>query len=155
MSRILYYLLFLTTFSFSQTHTITGVVSDSINNPLESANIIALPKSENGTLKFAIADNKGRYRLELDKGVKYEVTASYISFIEEVLVVEPNSTLTTHNFKLKSTGQKLKEIVIRHEYKPIIVKKDTGITASVTFLPTSTSPSKTRTIIEKECSILI
>ena len=38
---------------------------------------------------------------------------------------------------------------------PFIVKKDTGITASVTFLPTSTSPSKTRTIIEKECSILI
>ncbi|MBM6498739.1 TonB-dependent receptor [Flavobacterium macrobrachii] len=125
MYRILYYLLFLTSFSFSQTHTITGVVSDSINNPLESANIIALPKSENGTLKFAIADNKGRYRLELDKGVKYEVTASYISFIEEVLVVEPNSTITTHNFKLKSTGQKLKEIVIKHEYKPIIVKKDT------------------------------
>ena len=49
-------LLLFSTFSFSQTHTITGVVSDSINNPLESANIIALPKSEKGTLKFAIAE---------------------------------------------------------------------------------------------------
>jgi hypothetical protein len=118
-------LLFICTFSFSQTHTITGVVSDSINNPLESANIIALPKSENAQLKFAIADNKGRYRLELDYNVKYEVTASYIGFNEQVLVVEPNSTITTHNFKLKSTGQNLKEIVIKHEYKPIIIKKDT------------------------------
>ena len=118
-------LFFICTFSFSQTHTITGVVSDSINNPLESANIIALPKSENAQLKFAIADNKGRFRLELDYNVKYEVTASYIGFNEQVLVVEPNSTITTHNFKLKSTGQNLKEIVIKHEYKPIIIKKDT------------------------------
>lgn len=38
---------------------------------------------------------------------------------------------------------------------PFIIKKDAGITASVTFRPTSTSPSKTRTITEKECSILI
>ena len=124
MLKILVLLLF-SIFSFSQTHTITGVVSDSINNPLESANIIALPKSENAQLKFAIADNKGRYKLELDQNVKYEVTASYIGYIEQLLVVEPNSTLTTHNFKLKSSGQQLKEIVIKHEYKPIVVKKDT------------------------------
>ncbi|MBM6500675.1 hypothetical protein [Flavobacterium macrobrachii] len=64
MQKILLFLLF-STFSFSQTHTITGVVSDSLNNPLESANIIALPKSENAQLKFAIADNKEKYRLKL------------------------------------------------------------------------------------------
>ena len=63
MTRILFFLF--CSISFSQTHTITGVVSDSINNPLESANIIALPKSENAQLKFAIADNKGRYKLEI------------------------------------------------------------------------------------------
>ena len=64
MLKILVLLLF-SIFSFSQTHTITGVVSDSLNNPLESANIIALPKSENAQLKFAIADNKEKYRLKL------------------------------------------------------------------------------------------
>jgi hypothetical protein len=64
MFRSLIFLL-ITTLSFSQTHTITGVVSDSLNNPLESANIIALPKSENAQLKFAIADNKEKYRLKL------------------------------------------------------------------------------------------
>ena len=61
----LYLFLLISTLSFSQTHTITGVVSDSLNNPLESANIIALPKSENAQLKFAIADNKEKYRLKL------------------------------------------------------------------------------------------
>lgn len=124
MKSTLFFLL-LTSFSFSQTKTITGVVSDTINNPLESANIIALPKSEKGTLKFAIADNKGRFRLELDENIPYEITASYIGYKEQVLVLEANSTITTHNFKLKATGEQLKEIVIKHEYKPIIVKKDT------------------------------
>ncbi|TDP61941.1 hypothetical protein [Flavobacterium dankookense] len=55
MYKLFIFLLF-SSLSFSQTHTITGVVSDSLNNPLESANIIALPKSENAQLKFAIAE---------------------------------------------------------------------------------------------------
>ncbi len=69
------FLLLISSFTFSQTHTITGVVSDSINVPLESANIIAKPLMENAQLKFAIADNKGRYCLELENAIKYEVTA--------------------------------------------------------------------------------
>ncbi|MDI1316711.1 hypothetical protein [Flavobacterium sp.] len=69
------FLLLISSFTFSQTHTITRVVSDSINVPLESANIIAKPLMENAQLKFAIADNKGRYCLELENAIKYEVTA--------------------------------------------------------------------------------
>jgi hypothetical protein len=123
----LFLMLFVSYLSFSQTYTITGVVSDDINKPLESANVIAKPLSEKASLKFAIADNKGRYRLELDKEVKYEITVSYISFAEEMFVLEPNSNVTAHDFKLKPTGEQLKEIVIKHEFKPIIFKKDTLI----------------------------
>lgn len=127
MHKILLYFLFFTTLSFSQTHTITGVVSDDGNKPLESANVIAKPLQEKASLKFAVADNKGRYRLELDKDVKYEITVSYISFVEEVFIFEPNSNIATHDFKLKGTGVELKEIVIKHVFKPIIIKKDTLI----------------------------
>lgn len=109
---------------FSQ-KTITGVVSDSINQPLESANLIAKPLQEKAGIKFAMADNKGRFRLELDNDVKYEIVVSYIGYTQEVLIVEPNSTIPTHNFKLKATGENLKEIIIKHEFKPIIIKKDT------------------------------
>ncbi|SHI75920.1 carboxypeptidase regulatory-like domain-containing protein [Flavobacterium terrae] len=123
--RILIFLLLSTFFSFSQTKTITGIVSDTLNKPLENANIIANPFTKEAQLKFAIADNKGRYRLELEKEVKYEVTVSYIGYKEEVIIIEPNSTITLHNFILKSTGQQLKEIVIKHEYKPVVIKKDT------------------------------
>ena len=126
MLRILFFLFF-ASLSYSQTRTFTGVVSDHVNQPLESANVIAKPVQEKANLKFAIADNKGRYRLELDKEVKYVITVSYISFIEEVFILEANATVTTHDFKLKSSGEQLKEIIIKHEFQPIVIKKDTLI----------------------------
>ena len=80
---LIFFLLFSLT-SFSQ-KTITGVVSDSLNQPLESANLIAKPLQEKAGIKFAMADNKGRFRLELDNEVKYEIVVSYIGYTEEIL----------------------------------------------------------------------
>ncbi|MDD3004687.1 carboxypeptidase-like regulatory domain-containing protein [Flavobacterium sp.] len=124
MPKFLLFILLFSLSAFSQ-KTITGVVSDTLNQPLESANLIAKPLQEKAGIKFAMADNKGRFRLELDNEVKYEIVVSYIGYTEAILIVEPNSSSTTHNFKLKATGEKLKEIIIKHEFKPIIVKKDT------------------------------
>ena len=45
---------------FSQTKNFTGVVSDTLKIPLESANITAKPLQEQAQLKFAIADNKAQ-----------------------------------------------------------------------------------------------
>lgn len=81
---LFFLILFVSPTGFSQSHTITGVVSDDSNKPLESANVIAKPLREKASLKFA-ADNKGRYRLELDKEVAHEITVSYIGFVEEML----------------------------------------------------------------------
>ncbi len=122
---ISFLILFASFISFAQTRTITGVVSDDANIPLENANIIAKPLQEKASLKFAIADNKGRYRLELETDVKYEITVSYIGFTDEILIVESNSTINAYDFKLKPTGEILKEIIIKYEYQPVVIKKDT------------------------------
>ncbi|MDN3674885.1 TonB-dependent receptor [Flavobacterium branchiarum] len=127
MNKLVLLLFFYSVFSFSQTKTFEGIVSDETNKPLESSNVIAKPLQEKASLKFAIADNKGRYRLELEKNVKYEITVSYIGFLEEVFILEPESEKKSHDFKLKFSGENLKEIVIKHDFKPIIVKKDTLI----------------------------
>ncbi len=84
MSKYLLFLL-ISLSAFSQ-KTITGVVSDSLNQPLESANLIAKPLQEKAGIKFAMADNKGRFRLELDNQVKYEIVVSYIGYTEQVLI---------------------------------------------------------------------
>ena len=85
MSKYLIFFLLISLSAFSQ-KTITGVVSDSINQPLESANLIAKPLQEKAGIKFAIADNKGRFRLEHDNQVKYEIVVSYIDYTERILI---------------------------------------------------------------------
>ncbi len=106
---------------------LTGVVQDTLMQPLENANVIARPLSESASLKFAIADHKGRYKLELDRAVAYEIKVSYIGYQENVLNFEAGSQLTQHDFTLVSTGIALNEVVINHKYEPVIVKKDTLI----------------------------
>ena len=85
MPKFLLLFLLISLSAFSQ-KTITGVVSDSLNQPLESANLIAKPLQEKAGIKFAMADNKGRFRLELDNQVKYEIVVSYIGYTEQVLI---------------------------------------------------------------------
>ena len=102
-------------------------MKDSLGNPLQNANIIAKPLVEKQGLKFAIADHLGRYKLELEKDVPYEVRVSYLGFVEEILNLPANFSQKEHHFKLKENGQELKEITITYDYKPVVVKKDTLI----------------------------
>lgn len=127
MIRFLIVFVFFTISSFSQTKFFEGTISDDTNKPLEAANIIAKPLNDKASLKFAISDNKGRYKLELDKNVKYEIIASYIGYRDQIIIIEQDSQKISHDFKLESTGENLKEIVIKHELKPVVVKKDTLI----------------------------
>ena len=125
MPKSLILLLLFPILSFSQ--TLTGTVKDSLGNPLQNANVIAKPLVEKQRLKFAIADHLGRYKLELEKEVPYEVRVSYLGFKEKILNLPANFSQKEHHFKLTENGQQLKEIVINYEYKPVIVKKDTLI----------------------------
>jgi len=125
MQRALLLFLLFPIISLSQ--TLTGTVKDSLDNPLQNANVIAKPLVEKQGLKFAIADHLGRYKLELEKEVPYEVRVSYLGFQEEILTLPVNFTIREYAFKLKETGQELKEIIINYEYQPVVVKKDTLI----------------------------
>ncbi|MCU0350453.1 MAG: carboxypeptidase-like regulatory domain-containing protein, partial [Flavobacterium sp.] len=102
-------------------------MKDTTGNPLANANVIAKPLVDNKGLKFAIADNLGRYKLEFEKETPYEVRVSYLGFQEEILNLPANFTQKEHHFKLQESGIALNEIVINYEYKPVIVKKDTLI----------------------------
>lgn len=144
-SIILFLLFSLTT--FSQTKVFTGTVMDSLNVPLESANVLARSVDNSGSFKFAIADNQGRYRLELDKGFSYEISVSYLGHSPQNIVVDAENELSEYHFKLKSTGVELDEIVISHKYEPVIIKKDTLIYDVRTFA--SGNERKMKEVLEK------
>jgi hypothetical protein len=54
--------------------------------------------------------------------VKYEITVSYIGFVG-VFILEADAVGDYTRFKLKPTGEQLKEIVIKHEFKPTSIKR--------------------------------
>lgn len=125
MLKLFFLFSFLTFFLSAQ--PLTGVVQDTLAQPLESANVIARPLTHGAALKFAIADHKGRYKLDIDRQVAYEIRVSYIGYKESILELPAGSTLTSHDFVLASTGIELKEVIIDYKYEPIVVKKDTLI----------------------------
>ncbi len=87
-------LLFVTSITSAQI-TIQGVVKDSIGTPLELANIIAINKETKAMASYAISNDKGRFKLDLEKNTTYTVQVSYIgmkSLSEEISTKEDNIT---------------------------------------------------------------
>ncbi|SEP89787.1 carboxypeptidase-like regulatory domain-containing protein [Flavobacterium urocaniciphilum] len=105
--------------------TLIGKVINVTNQTLANANIIALPTSNGKNLKFSTANSKGEYSLTLDTNTTYEITVSYIGYHEQKLIFEANSENKIYDFILKPKENKIEEIVIKYEYKPIEIKKDT------------------------------
>jgi type IV secretory pathway component VirB8 len=79
--------------------TITALLTDLKQAKVLTYMLLLIKESQ---LKFAIADTKGRYKLELDAAVKYEITASYIGYKEEITMNKTARLPITILFK--STG---------------------------------------------------
>ncbi|ATA89769.1 hypothetical protein CGC58_08520 [Capnocytophaga stomatis] len=108
---------------FSQ-EMLTGYVTDTLNNPLERANVIAMPIKEAVSPTFAIADSKGFYKLSLQPKVSYEIRVSYMGFVAQTIQYSSEDNITTYNFKLVPSQEVLEEVIINFEV-PIQQKKDT------------------------------
>jgi len=72
--------------SFAQIK-VEGVVKDSLNQPLELANVIAINQETSGLESYAITNEKGVFKLSLGKNGSYKIQVSYIGMqtFEEIL----------------------------------------------------------------------
>ncbi|MFK7750793.1 MAG: carboxypeptidase-like regulatory domain-containing protein [Kordia sp.] len=115
-------LLFVATISYSQIK-MEGVVKDSLNKPLELANVIALNKKTNTLESYGITDKFGKYRLKLTKNSTYKIQVSYIGLknIEEEF--SSKEVDITKDFIMKSTNE-LKAVELTYEM-PVTIKGDT------------------------------
>lgn len=123
MKKIISLLLLLVTIISNGQIKLEGVVRDSLNNPLELSNIVALNQITKELESYAIADQKGNYKLELGKNGTYIIQVSYIGMktIEEILItkdisIQKNYTLSPDNV--------LGEVEVIYEM-PISIKGDT------------------------------
>lgn len=85
--------------SFSQIK-ITGVVKDSIGEPLEMANVIALDTVAKKISSFGFTDAQGRFRLDLDENKVYNLKISYVGFKEISDFFKTGSTDITKNYTM-------------------------------------------------------
>lgn len=110
--------------SFSQTITISGKVTDSLKNPLAHANVLAIPESDDETVRFAITEANGHYKLRLSKSQTYTITISFLGFTSQTSQISGTDKDQTKDFILHENPDQLKEIILNY-VPPIVVKKDT------------------------------
>jgi len=125
MKKILCILLFfVVNCTFAQI-TLEGVVKDSLNKPLELANIIAINQKTSTLESYGITNQSGKYRLELKKNISYKIQVSYIGMknYEEILTTKEIDI--KKDFILKENNT-LDKIELTYEM-PVTVKGDTLI----------------------------
>lgn len=111
---------------FAQSITLRGVVKDSIGSPLELANIIATNKAEGTLESYGITDASGRYRLDLTKGITYDLKVSYLGLqsVNEEITVAQDAQDISKDFTLKEDPNQLDNVELVYEM-PVTIRGDT------------------------------
>lgn len=119
---ILLFLLFFGTFVHAQIK-LEGIVKDSLNNPLELANIVLLNPKTSSLEAYAITDKKGAYKIDLAKNSTYNVQVSYVGMKTYEEVLETKEVTITRNYTL-AFENRLDEVEVIYEM-PVVVRGDT------------------------------
>lgn len=107
---------------FSQVK-IEGHVKDTLGNPLELANVIAINKATSTLDSYGITNEKGRYRLSLKKNSSYSLQVSYIGMKSASQDLETTTFNTTQDFILQQDNV-LEAVELTYEM-PVTVSGDT------------------------------
>lgn len=140
---IIFIFLFFPSIILAQTNTIKGTIKDSLGSPLSYVNIIAKSENINNKMFFAISDDEGRYRLELEQNSVYTITVSMMGFQSKEIKVQAIQNITK-NITLIEAKNQLEEVIIE---LPVMVKKDTIIYNTDKFV--NGSERKLKNVLKK------
>jgi len=82
MKKIIFIAIFMVSWVSTAQINFRGVVKDSLGNPLEMANVIALDTVAKKIASFCFSDAKGNFKIDLKKNTVYNIKISYIGFKE-------------------------------------------------------------------------
>ena len=102
---------------------VTGIVKDTIGNPLEMANVIALNTDTNALDSYGFTDANGRYKLTLKPNASYSIKASYIGNKTSDILLKTQETAMTRDIVLLPDNT-LDEVDITYKI-PVSIKGDT------------------------------
>ena len=117
-------ILLATSISFSQIK-IEGVVKDSIGDPLELVNVIAINQETKGLESYGITNEAGRYKLSLSKNTSYSLQVSYVGMKTATETINTKEEDIVKDFTLQNDNA-LDAIELTYEM-PVTVSGDTLI----------------------------
>ncbi len=125
MKKVFSFLFLFTITNFYAQINFQGIVKDSLNTPLELANVIAINKATDLLESYGITNTDGSYKLELKKNQTYKIQVSYVGMktLEEVLVTKESNIVENFTLQLDNT---LDEVEVTYEM-PVTIKGDTLI----------------------------
>jgi len=103
--------------------SLTGFVKDSIGNPLEMANVIAINTQTKALDSYGFTDAKGRYKLTLKKNTYYSIKVSYIGNKTADILLETKAIAIVKDITLLPDTT-LDEVNISYKM-PVTIKGDT------------------------------
>jgi len=138
-------ILFTSIFSFSQIK-ISGIVRDSIGNPLDMANVIAMNTSDNSLEGYSITNAKGEYKIKISKPSTIQLKVSYLGFDSQTKIIVIGEEETVKDFVLTESKNNLNEVEITYEM-PVTIKGDTIVYNADSF--TSGKEKKLGDVLKK------
>jgi hypothetical protein len=120
-----------------------GVVTDSLEIPLQSASVVAINKATNGLESYGLTDEKGNYKLKLKGDAGYKIQVSSIGLITINDTLQTKDINLIRNYVLRADIV-LDEVVVK---MPVVVRGDTLIYNADSFK--NGSERKLEDIIDK------
>ena len=120
-----------------------GVVTDSLEIPLQSASVVAINKATNGLESYGLTDEKGKYKLKLkgDAGYKIQVSSIWLITINDTIQTKDVDLIRDYVLRADIV---LDEVVVK---MPVVVRGDTLIYNADSFK--NGSERKLEDIIDK------
>ncbi|NHM00683.1 peptidase associated domain and porin domain-containing protein [Flavobacterium difficile] len=142
---ILLLTILLTSLSFAQTVKVTGILKDTENVVIETANVMAINPVTKAMDAYNITSEKGEFSLNLKPNTEYIIKAGYIGYAP----FEKKITTTKENMKLDIilTGSNTIETVEIVKEMPVRISGDTIIYNSDSF--TNGTEKKLEDVLKK------
>lgn len=107
----------------AQTRVLKGVVTDSLQQPLEFANIMAKAIDQDLPFVFAVTDDKGVFEMRLKTKATYLITASFMGYRPYHFKLDSLVTPAFKRIALKPNHQALDQVVVDYQ-TPVKITQD-------------------------------
>ncbi len=105
--------------------SVNGKIINSTNEALPSATVVILNTQDSTFVGFGLSDDTGFFELTNIAIGKYSVQVSYLGYEQWDQKIDLTGSLDLGKIVLKSSSNKIQEIVVKGETTPIEIKKDT------------------------------